>query len=39
VAARFPGETLAFDAKALAFPQRRDANEFLTRSYRRGWGM
>jgi predicted dehydrogenase len=38
-AARFPGETLAFDAKALAFPHRRDANEFLTRSYRRGMGI
>jgi hypothetical protein len=39
VAARFPGETLAFDAKSLAFPHRREANAFLTRSYRRGWGM
>ena len=39
VAARFPGETLEFDAKALAFPTRREANEFLTRPYRRGWSM
>ena len=39
VAARFPGEALEFDAKALAFPRRREANEFLTRSYRRGWSM
>ena len=38
-AARFPGETLEFDAKALAFPKRREANEFLTRSYRRGWSI
>jgi predicted dehydrogenase len=39
VAARFPGEALEFDGKALAFPGRREANEFLTRSYRRGWSM
>jgi hypothetical protein len=39
VAARFPGETLAFDARALRFPDRREANEFLTRPYRRGWSM
>jgi predicted dehydrogenase len=37
VAARFPGETLAFDARALAFPGRREANQYLTRTYRHGW--
>lgn len=38
VAAHFPGETLEFDAKALSFPKKREANEYLTRSYR-GWKM
>jgi predicted dehydrogenase len=37
VAAHFPGETLEFDARALAFPRRRDASALLTRSYRQGW--
>jgi hypothetical protein len=39
VAAHFPGETLAFDAKALSFPQKKDANQYLTRDYRKGFGM
>ena len=39
VAAHFTGETLEFDAKTLSFPRKRDANQFLTRSYRNGWGM
>jgi len=39
VAAHFPDETLEFDAKALSFPRRREANQYLTRSYRSGWGM
>jgi predicted dehydrogenase len=39
VAAHFPGETLAFDAKTLSFPHKRDANQYLTRSYRHGWNM
>jgi predicted dehydrogenase len=39
VAAHFPNETLEFDAKALAFPRKREANQYLTRSYRNGWGM
>ena len=39
VAAHFPGETLEFDAKALSFPNKREANQYLTRSYRSGWGM
>jgi predicted dehydrogenase len=39
VAAHFPGEALEFDAKALSFPRKREANPYLTRSYRNGWGM
>ena len=34
---RFPGETLKFDARALAFPGKPEANQYLTRSYRSGW--
>jgi predicted dehydrogenase len=37
VAAHFPGETLNFDARALAFPGKSEANQYLTRSYRSGW--
>lgn len=37
VAAHFPGETLEFDAKSLSFPRKREANEYLTRAYRKGW--
>ena len=37
VAARFPGETLMFDARALAFPGKPEANQYLSRSYRSGW--
>jgi predicted dehydrogenase len=37
IAARFPKETLAFDARALSFPQKREANAYVTRSYRKGW--
>jgi len=36
VAAHFPGETLEFDAKSLSFPKRKEANQYLTRSYRHG---
>jgi predicted dehydrogenase len=39
VAARFPGETLEFDGRALAFPKRREANAYLTRAYRHGWSI
>jgi len=39
VAAHFPGETLAFDAKSLSFPKKREANEHLTRGYRKGFGV
>jgi predicted dehydrogenase len=34
VAAHFPGETLEFDAKKLAFPRKPEANQYLTRTYR-----
>jgi predicted dehydrogenase len=37
VAAHFPGETLKFDARALAFPGKPEANQYLTRLYRSGW--
>jgi hypothetical protein len=37
VAARFSGETLAFDARTLAFPGKPEANQYLTRDYRSGW--
>ena len=39
VAARFPGETLEFDGKALKFPKKPEANQYLTRSYRQGWAV
>ncbi len=39
VAAHFPGETLAFDAKALKFPNKPAATEHLTRVYRKGWNV
>jgi Oxidoreductase family, NAD-binding Rossmann fold/Oxidoreductase family, C-terminal alpha/beta domain len=37
VAARFPGETLRFDAKALRFPDKPEADQYLSRTYRDGW--
>jgi len=37
IAAHFPGETLTFDGKTLAFPQKRDANQYLRREYRSHW--
>jgi GFO/IDH/MocA oxidoreductase family protein len=37
IAARFPGETLKFDARALKFPGRPEADQYLTRTYREGW--
>jgi hypothetical protein len=39
VAAHFPGETLEFDAKSLSFPKKREANQYLTRTYRKGFGV
>jgi hypothetical protein len=37
VAAHFPGETLTFEAKALRFPDKPEADPYLTRAYRDGW--
>ncbi len=37
IAARFSGETLAFDARALRFPGKPEADQYLTRTYRHGW--
>jgi predicted dehydrogenase len=37
VAARFPGETLTFDAKALRFPGKPEADQYLSRTYRSEW--
>jgi predicted dehydrogenase len=39
VAARTPGQTLEFDARALRFTNHAEANQHLTRSYRKGWGV
>jgi len=39
VAAHFTGETLEFDAKSLSFPKKREANQYLTRAYRKGYGV
>jgi predicted dehydrogenase len=39
VAAHFPGETLNFDARSLAFPGKPEANQYLTRTYRSGWNI
>jgi predicted dehydrogenase len=37
IAARFPGQTLQFDARGLTFIGKREANQYLTRTYRKGW--
>jgi predicted dehydrogenase len=37
VAAHFPGETLKFDARALRFPDKPEADQYLSRTYRPGW--
>jgi predicted dehydrogenase len=39
VAAHFPGETLQFDARALRFPGKPQANQYLARAYRHGWNV
>ena len=39
VAAHFPGETLQFDAHALRFPGKPEADQYLSRSYRHGWNV
>ena len=37
VAARFPGQTLEWDAAKFRVTNLEEANEFLTRTYRPGW--
>ncbi len=37
VAAHFPGETLKFDANALRFPDKPEATQYLSRTYRNDW--
>jgi predicted dehydrogenase len=37
VAARFPGDTLNFDANSLRFTNKPEADQYLTRSYRDKW--
>jgi predicted dehydrogenase len=37
VASFFPGETLAWNSAALAFPEKTEANQLLGRKYRQGW--
>jgi hypothetical protein len=39
VAARFPGETLTFDAKALEFRNQPEATKYLSREFRTGWNI
>jgi predicted dehydrogenase len=37
VASRFPNQTLEWDAKALKFTNQADANQYIRRTYRKGW--
>lgn len=37
VASRFPNTTLEWDAKNLQFSNEKDANQYVRRTYRRGW--
>lgn len=37
IAARFPDETLEWDAAALSFKNKSEANQFVRREYRKGW--
>jgi predicted dehydrogenase len=37
VAAHYPGETLTFDAAKLAFTNKPEASQYLSRTYRKGW--
>lgn len=39
VANRFPGRTLEWNAKKLRFDNVREANQYLRRKYRKGWGV
>ena len=38
IALRFPGQKLAWDAAAMRFPEVPEANRFVRRDYREGWG-
>jgi predicted dehydrogenase len=37
IAGRFPDQALEFDTRTLSFPKQKDANIYVTRSYRKGW--
>ena len=37
LASRYPGEMLEWDAKAMAFTNKPEANQFVTRTYRDGF--
>lgn len=37
IALRYPGEALEWDAKAMAFTNKTEANQHLKREYRKGW--
>ena len=37
VASRFPGETLEWNAEKIQFSNKPEANQYLTRAYRKGW--
>jgi hypothetical protein len=37
VATRFPKTTLEWDAAGLVFPNTKEANQFVRRTYRKGW--
>jgi predicted dehydrogenase len=39
VALRFPGKKLKWDSEAFSFPQMPEADGYLRRSYRDGWGI
>lgn len=39
IAIRFPKEQLQWDAKAGKFTHHADANSYLTKQYRKGWGL
>jgi predicted dehydrogenase len=39
VAIREPGKTLQWDAKEMTFPNHPEAEKYLSRNYRKGWGI
>ena len=39
IAIRFPGETLKWDADALEFTNKEEANQWVSRDYREGWDL